>query len=512
MSAPAHPQSPPVPAAPSASHLTLGLYKSIVIDEPAGILRIAVSNSDIAEAVAVSASEAMINGKAPGVTSLVIWLSDGTRKVFDLAVEPGTEALDAVQAALGHELTGQDIHLSIHGGSVFLTGLALDLESADRAVQMAAVLGKVVNLLQIKLPDGEPQILLRVRFANIDRGATSNLGINLFSTPNSVLTGATTTGQYGVQPAYDFTQHPPTTALTNLLNIFLYQPNINLGAVVSALEAKQLAQVLAEPNLLTLSGHRASFLAGGQFPYPTIQGGANGIGQVTIQFRDFGIRLNFLPRVTLRGTIQLEVEPEVSSLDPANGLTMNGYTIPGLDVRRVHTEVELRNGQSLVIAGLLDNRVTQTINKIPGLSALPLFGKLFESRAILKNNSELLVIVTPEIVEPIPAGTPPPSLDMPQPFLNVPPSFPARLNPAASIPGTPGSAAGMQNPSSGLAPGAVAPAVLALPQYVPVEQLRTAIGIEGVVSKPAETEPRTGLGIAPVIVPPPAQAAEGPRP
>ncbi|MGA7409848.1 MAG: pilus assembly protein N-terminal domain-containing protein, partial [Bryobacteraceae bacterium] len=302
MSAPAHPQSPPVPAAPSASHLTLGLYKSIVIDEPAGILRIAVSNSDIAEAVAVSASEAMINGKAPGVTSLVIWLSDGTRKVFDLAVEPGTEALDAVQAALGHELTGQDIHLSIHGGSVFLTGLALDLESADRAVQMAAVLGKVVNLLQIKLPDGEPQILLRVRFANIDRGATSNLGINLFSTPNSVLTGATTTGQYGVQPAYDFTQHPPTTALTNLLNIFLYQPNINLGAVVSALEAKQLAQVLAEPNLLTLSGHRASFLAGGQFPYPTIQGGANGIGQVTIQFRDFGIRLNFLPRVTLRGT------------------------------------------------------------------------------------------------------------------------------------------------------------------------------------------------------------------
>ncbi|MGA7415838.1 MAG: type II and III secretion system protein, partial [Bryobacteraceae bacterium] len=194
------------------------------------------------------------------------------------------------------------------------------------------------------------------------------------------------------------------------------------------------------------------------------------------------------------------------------GLTMNGYTIPGLDVRRVHTEVELRNGQSLVIAGLLDNRVTQTINKIPGLSALPLFGKLFESRAILKNNSELLVIVTPEIVEPIPAGTPPPSLDMPQPFLNVPPSFPARLNPAASIPGTPGSAAGMQNPSSGLAPGAVAPAVLALPQYVPVEQLRTAIGIEGVVSKPAETEPRTGLGIAPVIVPPPAQAAEGPRP
>lgn len=507
-------QSSTAPARRTAYHLTLDLNRSIVIDEPAGIRRIAVSNGDIAEAVAVSANEAMVNGKAPGVTSLVIWLNDGTRKVFDLAVEPGTETLDAVQAALEHELAGQDIHLSIHGGSVFLTGLALDLESADRAVQMAAVLGKVVNLLQIKVPDGEPQILLRVRFANIDRGATSNLGLNLFSTPNPKMMGATTTGQFGVQPAYDFTQNPPTTTLNNLLNIFLYRPDINLGAIVSALEAKQLAQVLAEPNLLTLSGHRASFLAGGQFPYPTIQGGANGIGQVTIQFRDFGIRLNFLPRVTLRGTIQLEVEPEVSSLDPANGLTMNGYTIPGLDVRRVHTEVELRNGQSLVIAGLLDNRVTQTINKIPGLSALPLFGKLFESRSILKNNSELLVIVTPEIVEPIPAGTPLPSLDMPVPFLTAP-SFPAWLDPPVpGWPGTPDSPAARVGSSSGVGGGAAKPVVPdpAIPTYVPVEQLRNAVGLEGAAVRPVETEPKSGLGTAPAAGSPPAQSHEGPRP
>ena len=507
--------SPIAPEPSSASRLTLGLNKSIVIDEPAGILRIAVSNGDIAEAVAVSANEAMVNGKAPGVTSLIVWLNDGSRKVFDLAVEPGSETLGAVQAALSHELAGQDIHLSIHAGSVFLTGLARDLESADRAVQIATVLGKVVNLLQVKVRDGEPQILLRVRFANVDRGATSNLGINLFSTPNPKMLGATTTGQFGVQPAYDFTQNPPTTTLNNLLNIFLYRPDINLGAVVSALEAKNLAQVLAEPNLLTLSGHPASFLAGGQFPYPTIQGGQNGIGQVTIQFRDFGIRLHFLPRVTLRGTIQLEVEPEVSALDPANGLVMNGYTIPGLDIRRVHTEVELRNGQSLVIAGLLDDRVTQTINKIPGLSAIPLFGKLFESRAILKNNSELLVIVTPEIVEPIPAGTAPPSLDMPQPFLSLPSAFPARLDPAASNPAAlspAGSAAAKTDPSGHVAPSAANPAVPDLPLYVPVEQLRTALDLEGVSMKPAAAESKSGLGIAPLSVPAPAPATEAPRP
>jgi pilus assembly protein CpaC len=138
------------------------------------------------------------------------------------------------------------------------------------------------------------------------------------------------------------------------------------------LEAKQLVQILAEPNLMTMSGKTASFLAGGEFPYPTLQGGGGGVGQVTVQFREFGIRVQFLPTVTSRGTIRLVVTPEVSSLDVANGLTVQGFTVPGLDVRRVQTEVELVNGQSFVIAGLMDNRLTETINRIPGLANIPL--------------------------------------------------------------------------------------------------------------------------------------------
>jgi pilus assembly protein CpaC len=166
-----------------------------------------------------------------------------------------------------------------------------------------------------------------------------------------------------------------------------------------------------------MSGRPASFLAGGEFPFPTLQGGGAGVGQVTIQFKEFGIRLNFLPTVTARGTINLVVTPEVSSLDYANGLTVSGATIPGLATRRVQTEVELENGQSFVIAGLLDNQITETLNKIPGLASIPLLGKLFQSRALLKNNSELLVMVTPELVGPIQAGAKLPEVKMEIPFL-----------------------------------------------------------------------------------------------
>jgi pilus assembly protein CpaC len=167
-----------------------------------------------------------------------------------------------------------------------------------------------------------------------------------------------------------------------------------------------------------MDGKEASFLAGGEFPYPVVQSSVGGVSNVTIQFREFGIRLNFTPTITPRGTIRLEVAPEVSTLDYVNGLTYQGFNIPGLSVRRVKTEIEVENNQSFAIAGLLDNRVTDLLSKVPGLGDIPLFGKLFQSRATTKNNSELLVVVTPELVQPIPAGDPVPSLPFPKPFLN----------------------------------------------------------------------------------------------
>ena len=205
------------------------------------------------------------------------------------------------------------------------------------------------------------------------------------------------------------------------MNLFLYRPGINLGATIEALVTKNLAQILAEPNVLAADGEQASFLAGGEFPYPVLQSSTGGINNVTIQFRQFGIRLTFTPTITPRGTIKLIVEPEVSSLDYTNGLNYGGFTVPGLSVRRVKTDIELENGQSFAIAGLLDNTVTEQLSKIPGLGNIPLLGKLFQSRSVSKANSELLVVVTPELVQPN-AATPAPGLNMPSPFLKADPA------------------------------------------------------------------------------------------
>jgi pilus assembly protein CpaC len=201
------------------------------------------------------------------------------------------------------------------------------------------------------------------------------------------------------------------------LNVFLFRPDLNLLATIRALHNKRLLEILAEPNVLTIDGKPASFLAGGEFPYPTLQGGGGGLGAVTIQFREFGVRIGFLPKITPRGTIRLQVTPEVSSLDYANGLVFQGFTIPGLSTRRVQTEIELQDRQSFVIGGLLDNRVTENLTKIPGLGDIPFFGKLFQSKSLLRSNAELLVLVTVELVRPMADGQPGPQIKMPLEFM-----------------------------------------------------------------------------------------------
>jgi pilus assembly protein CpaC len=403
-----------MPDAPSDLKVTVD--RSAIVEHATAIRRLSVANGEIAEAVAVSSTEVLINGKTPGQTSLILWDSKGYRTRYEVHVVASDSKIDAVRHELAEELTGQDVSVTLQDGNVFLRGTVQDVTAADRAVAIVSTLGKVINLLRVLVPAGEPQILLKVRFANVDRSATSQLGLNLFSTAAKGV-GSVSTGQFGGAPAFDISKQPASATLSNLLNIFFYRPDLNFGAMIQALEAKSLLQILAEPNLLTMSGRPASFLAGGEFPFPTLQGGGAGVGQVTIQFKEFGIRLNFLPTVTARGTINLVVTPEVSSLDYANGLTVSGATIPGLATRRVQTEVELENGQSFVIAGLLDNQITETLNKIPGLASIPLLGKLFQSRALSKNNSELLVMVTPELVGPIPAGAKLPEVRMDMPFL-----------------------------------------------------------------------------------------------
>lgn len=454
----------------SPSEITVVVNESVIVEQPLGIRRIAIASGDIAEAAAASAREVLLNGKSPGDTTLLVWDVKGNRRMYEVHVRANTASLDGIRRELTKEV-GPDVSMNVEGGAVFLRGTVKDSIAADRAVAIASTLGKVVNLLQVTVPAAEPQILLRVRFADIDRSAALQVGLNLFSMDPYQGIGTSTTGQFGSVPVWNLSQQSGTKSLTwsmsNLLNLSYYNPEINLGAILQDLQAKNVLQILAEPNLLTLSGRPASFLAGGEFPFPTLQGGGAGVGQITIQFKEFGIRLNFLPTVTPRGTIHLVVSPEVSSLDYANGLTVNGFSIPGLDTRRVQTEVELRSGQSFVIAGLLDNQSTEQLDKMPGIGSIPILGKLFQSKSYTRSKTELLVMVTPELVGPIPAGVKPPDVTFPSRFmeggLKTPP----------------------QNPGPQVTGGVPA---LVIPTTVPVEQVKNWSGTS-VAPAPAGEQP-----------------------
>jgi pilus assembly protein CpaC len=218
-----------------------------------------------------------------------------------------------------------------------------------------------------------------------------------------------------------------TLSITDALNIFMFRPDLNLAVLLKDLQTKGLVQVLAEPNVLALNGKQANFLAGGEFPYPTVQGGSVGAAAaVTIAFREFGVRINFLPSLTPRGTLHLELAPEVSALDFANGVSISGFLVPALTVRRVHTSIELQPGQSFAIGGLMDNRLTETAEKLIGFGDIPIIGRLFRSRSLKRENTELIVLITPELVRPIPAGQPTPQLNFPKSFLQANTTQPVR--------------------------------------------------------------------------------------
>jgi pilus assembly protein CpaC len=425
--------------------LVVSAGKSLVIDSPVDVKRVSIANPEVAEAVGITPKEVLINGRAPGQTSLIVWQEGGNRMLFDVTVKPqGETPIDAVQKELARELEGQDVQVSVEKDTVFVRGTVRDMNSADRAVAIASALGKPVNLLRVAVPEMEPQILLRVKFADLDRSTLLELGANWLSTGAGNTIGSISTQQFGAP------QLPPngTTpgnlgkfVVSDLLNVFLFRPDLNLGATIRLLQQQKLAQILAEPNVMAASGKEANFLAGGEFPYPVVSGAGGVAGlAVSIQFKEFGIRLNFIPTLTPRGTIRLVVEPEVSALDYANGITFQGFSVPGLDTRRVSTEIELQDGQSFGIAGLLDNRLTETIGKVPGLGNIPLLGKLFQSRSTSRNNTELLVMVTPEIVRPIPAGQPQPQIEFPKEFMKDGASTPPRT-PAIAATGAPAGAA-----------------------------------------------------------------------
>ena len=388
-------------------NLTLVVGKGQLLQFASDVSRVVLSEPKIADAVVVGPREVMVNAKGAGKTTLVIWEIGATPATYDVTVVNDTSDLDALRREIVQSVP--NVIVTGNSDTLVLTGNVQNADESKRAQALASTHAKnVVNLLKLPPPAEPRQILLQVKFASIDRTHLADVGFNLFSR-NSTTLGETSTQQFA-QPRISQLQFQnqdfsnTSFNFSDLLNLFVFRPDLNIGATIRMLQSRNLLQILAEPNLICLEGKEANFVAGGQFPYPTITATTTGgaiAPVVTVQFKPFGVQLDFTPTVTPSGAIDLKVSPEVSSLDFTNAVQLQGFLIPALTTRRAETEVVLKDGESFAIAGLIDNRVVQAVSKIRGLGDIPVLGQLFRSRSTSKTNNELLVVITPRFVRPL---------------------------------------------------------------------------------------------------------------
>jgi pilus assembly protein CpaC len=404
-------QSAPAQPARSdaAERILLTAGRSTVVSTDFDITRIAVTNPVIADAVVVKPREVLVDGKGAGTVSLIIWGAD-IRKQYDVVVDAGVSLL---QQNFQDLFRGEDINVSVTENSVILSGSVSNNDVMLRSAEIARAAfpkSSIVNMLQ--LPGGSPsnQVMLQVRFAEVNRNAFLQAGLNLFANHQDFLARSTT--QQFAAPDFD-SEKPDLLQFTDFLNLFFFHRGTGIGGVLKALQGRGQLQSLAEPNLIAYNGQEASFLAGGEVPIPVVQGLT---GNISVVYKEFGVRLNFTP--TIAGdVIRLKLRPEVSTLDFNNGIILSGFRIPALNTRRAETDVELRDGQSFAIAGLMNN-VSQADNQaIPLLSKLPIIGNLFKSKADRAEQTELIVIVTPHLVRPLDPDDVPPLPTNPGSFI-----------------------------------------------------------------------------------------------
>ena len=404
--------------------------KSLVVNLETRLRRVLVSNPNVIQAVATTPSQVVVTASSVGASSLILWDESGRSRMLDVLVDLDVAALrDGIQLAYPNE----PIQVQAEGDKLIISGAVSSQEVIDSALKMAGTFSaKTVNSLVLAEPPHEKQILLEVKFAEVDRSKIEQFGVNLFSTgalntPAVIGTqqfgpvsgagvgaagsggGAAGQGQSQIGGGIPGSTAGAKTTFTfsDLLNIFLFRPDLNLGATIKDLQQRNILQILAEPNVLALNGKPARFIAGGEFPFPVVQGGTN-FTAVTIQFRPYGVRLDFTGFITKENAVRLQVAPEVSTLDFTNALTISGFVVPAISTRRTESEVELKDGQSFGIAGLLDQRTQTQMSKIPGVGDLPIIGHLFRSKNINRSRTELVVIVTPRIIDPVRAGAAPP--------------------------------------------------------------------------------------------------------
>jgi len=358
---------------------------------------VSLTSADIADAVVTSSSQLLVNGKTPGTISMYVWERTGGLRRYEVEVQRDLAVLNDQIKRL---FPGESIEAQSSGKGIVLSGLVNSKETFDKAAIVAGGFvdkaDAIVNMLRIQESTASNQVLLKVRFAEVTRSAVTDLGVTLFTGANGykdVLARTTTTTP---APVFD-NSNPgqPKLVFSDFLNLFFFDTKHQLGAAIQALQTKGQFQMLAEPNVVAESGKEASFLAGGEFPVPVAQGSGANLA-ISVSYKEFGVRLNFTP-VIHSDRVHLKVRPEVSTLDFANGVLLNGFRIPALSTRRTETEVDLMDGQTFAIAGLINNSMNSTLQKIPGIGDIPILGLLFKSKAANKDQTELVVMITPQL-------------------------------------------------------------------------------------------------------------------
>jgi pilus assembly protein CpaC len=389
--------------------------RSTVISVGQPITRVSLTTPNVADAMVTSPQQLLLHGKAPGTISLFVWDRGGGISRYEVVVQ---RDLSELSARLTQLFPGEGITVSSNGKDVVLSGTVSNKYALERAAEVAMGYVEkkedVVNLLKQQEGMASRQVLLRVRFAEVSRSALTELGVSFAATglKDGRWIGRTTTQQFAA-PSWN---EDGKFVFSDFLNLFLFDTKNNVAAAVRALENKGLFQSLAEPNLIAEDGKEASFLAGGEYPYPVVQG-QGGSTSIAIQFKEYGVRLNFVPTIVGTDLVKLKVRPEVSSLDFANAVTLQGFRVPAISTRRTETEVELQDGQTFAVAGLMNNTVTSQMSKIPGIGDIPILGLLFRSKAARKDQTELVVMITPTILRRNSTGVSSTVPEMPEPFM-----------------------------------------------------------------------------------------------
>ena len=377
-------------AAGDVFHLVVG--RSMLVTSSGPLRRVYVGNPTVLQTYTSGLSEIVMTAKMAGQSSMVLWDEAGGRRLYTVFADVDPAAL---RSSLEAAYPDSPICVEAGEGKIFLTGSVATEVISEGAVKMALQYAKeVVNSLQV-IPAHGKQVQLKLRIVEVDRTRLEQMGINIFAGGRTSV--ATSTGQFGSVA----TGAGSSFTVSNPLNIFLFNEKLQAGITIQDLEQKQVLQVLAEPTLTTLSGLPARFLSGGEFPFPVVQGGTGNASAVTIQFRPYGVRVDFTPTVNPDSSIHLKLSPEVSTLDYSNAVTISGFTIPALSTRRSDTEVEIKDGESFIVSGLLDHRTTQIMSRIPGIASVPILGQLFRSRNFNHSVVELVIIVTASIVDPL---------------------------------------------------------------------------------------------------------------